>query len=114
MAEHIWPGAQHPQVHFEALLVVAARRLSGGRAKLVRLRESHTFKGFQRNFLGQHDVARNQATIRYHAPTYFWRAVLGQFQDIRANSKLDPIFLAAFTADDVEMTLRVELGKLRR
>ena len=88
-------------------------RLSERRTELVGFRKSGAFEGFERDFLRQHDVSRDQTTIRHNAPPYPRGAIFSQFKDIRANSQLDAVRLAALAADHVEVPFRIELGELR-
>lgn len=86
--------------------------LSCRRSEPVGFCEGCVFKGLKRDLLGQHDVSGNQATIWNDAPTYKRSSVRAELKDIRANSEFDPIGLAALAADDIEVTLGVELGEL--
>ena len=75
------------------------------RAKLV---------GLQRDFLREHDIARDEVGVGYKTPTNSRAAGAVDLLDIHRGAMMNPVSLSAVATGDVEIPVRVVLRELLR
>ena len=62
--------------------------------------------------MGEHDVARDQTTSGYKAPANFGVTSGIDLMHVRHGAVVNTISLSTVAADDVEISLSIELGAL--
>jgi hypothetical protein len=82
--------------------------------KSVRHRQRATLVRLQRNFLCQHNDARDQMTFRHKAPTNKWTASAVKLVDIHRGAVANSVSLSAVAAGDLKIAFRAILRELLR
>src|SRR4051812_44299568 len=67
---------------------------------------------FERDLLGQHDVANRKIANGQEAQADLWATVFADLADIRSRSRIDPIAVARIAADHIEIARLRELPPL--
>jgi hypothetical protein len=67
---------------------------------------------FERDLLGQHDVANRKIANGQEAQADLWATVFADLADIRSRSRIDPIAVARIAADHIEIACLRELPPL--
>ena len=92
-------------------LIIPGRR-KRQRRKSVCDREGRQFICFQSYLLSEHDVTRNQITLRNETPSHLWIAGLVHLSNVGSLPIVDAVSLSAVAADHVEKIHRVKLRAL--
>ncbi len=83
-----------------------------GLGKLFCQNQCAKFVGFQCNFLCQHDIASDEISVGYKAPTDARPASVINLMDIHRSAVVNPVSVASVAAGNIEITFCVILREL--
>jgi len=92
-------------------LIIPGRR-KRQRRKSVCDREGRQFICFQSYLLSEHDVTRNQITLRNETPSHLWIAGLVHLSNVGRLSIMDAVSLSGLAADNVKIIHCIKLRAL--
>ena len=88
-------------------------RIEGlSRQKVVCYRQGAQLVGFQRDLLGQHDIAGDEIILRHEAPAGSRPTCAVELIDIGSRAVAYPVALSAMAASHVEILVLLVLRKL--